>query len=195
MESIYKKIWQLAIPFYKKGRSYDIIQVRWMMKEGDRIADLEKIDKKLLLPLIILHDVGYSKVKIKDPHIKDKDTKRVHMREGAKIAAKILEQVKYDPELAKIIVRYISIHDNWVFGDDWPYKSSREMALFNDLDFLWVTSSFRAFAANGKSMGLTPKNFYKFWESDEKLTRRPFCCSATQKIFDESMRRIKQQLT
>lgn len=41
MEEEYLKIWELAKSYYKKGRSYDIPHIEWMMKEADRLADEE----------------------------------------------------------------------------------------------------------------------------------------------------------
>jgi hypothetical protein len=190
MEQIYLGMWEKAKPFYEKGRVYDIDQVSWMMKEGERIAEIENLDKKLLLPIIILHDVGYSVVGQKNPHIKDKNIKEMHMKEGAKIAEKILEDLNYDTELAEKIVYYISKHDNWVLGDDMPFKECKEMALFNDLEFLFVTSSKQAFKYSAESMGLSEKEFYDFWKTDEKLTRRPFCCEETRKMWKEMINKF-----
>jgi len=62
MEEQYLKVWELAKPFYEKGRSYDIPHIAWMMKEAETIAESEMLDKRILLPIVILHDVGYSVV-------------------------------------------------------------------------------------------------------------------------------------
>lgn len=194
MEEIYQKIWELAKTYYQQGRTYDIPQIEWMTKQADRIAETENLDKKLLLPLVILHDVGYSVVGQKNPHIKDKETKIIHMKEGAKIAEGVLKEIGYDQKLAEKIVYCISVHDNWVLGDDKPFQESEEMALFNDLDFLWPTSDLEAFSITAQSMDLSPDEFYEFWQKDEKLTRRPFCCPATNQMHKESMAKIKKLL-
>lgn len=81
MEDIYLKLWDLAKPYYLNGRSYDIAHVEWMMREAEIISDIESLDRRLLLPIVILHDVGYSIINDKNPNIKGKETKRVHMRE------------------------------------------------------------------------------------------------------------------
>ena len=162
------------------------------MKEANRIADMEKLNKEILLPIVILHDVGYSVISQKNPDIKDKEIKIVHMKEGARISKEILYKVNYKKELINKITYYISIHDNWVLGDDSPYKESKEMATFNDLDFLWATTSLDIFRRMAESMKLTLTEFYDFWSKDEKLTRRPFCCRYTRKMFLESMKKIKK---
>jgi hypothetical protein len=194
MNDIYKKIWKLAKPYYEKGRSYDISHIGWMMKEADQLADEELLDRRLLLPIVILHDVGYSEVDEKNPNIKSKDSKTMHMKVGAKISRAILNQVNYDPNLAEKIVHYISVHDNWLFGDDSPYQECKEMAAFNDLDFLWPTTSFEMFKTMAESMGKTSEEFYDFWIQDEKLERRPFCCDRTRKMWDSSIKEIKRIL-
>jgi HD domain len=190
MDKVYLEIWKLAKPYYQLGRSYDIPHIEWMMKEADRIADSEGLNKKLLLPIVILHDVGYSSIKQNNPNIKDKVTKIIHMEEGAKIADRILADVDYDKELTEKIVYYISVHDNWLLGDDEPYKECREMAVFNDLDFLWATTSFNVFKGIADSMNKSPKEFYDFWLKDEKINRRPFCCDETREMWKKSIDEI-----
>jgi len=67
MKKVYKKIWESAKPHYKKGRPMDKDHIEWMMKEGMYVCKQEKLNDSLLLPLIILHDVGYSKTPKGDP--------------------------------------------------------------------------------------------------------------------------------
>jgi hypothetical protein len=194
MDKIYLQIWELAKPYYQKGRSYDIPHIEWMMEEANKIADLEKMKKDLLLPIVILHDVGYSKTNQKEPNLKDKKTKAIHMKEGSKIADGILKKVNYNKELSKKIVHYISVHDNWVFRDDSPFKECKEMALFNDLDFLWATKKFSTFETIAKSINMSLKEFYEFWSKQDKLIRRPFCCDYTKEEYSKSMRDIKTNI-
>lgn len=191
----YQKIWEFAKPYYQKGRVYDIDQIEWMTKKAEEIANSIKLNEDLLFPIIILHDVGYSLVDNKNPHIKDKKSKKLHMAEGAKIAQEILKKVNYNLKLSEKICHYISVHDNWVFNDNSPYKECIEMALFNDLDFLYVNSSQYAFEITAKSMNMTQEEFYEFWLHDEKLINRPFCCQYCQDYFDQTMQefRIKYQ--
>jgi len=183
MEDIYSKIWALAKPYYLRGRSYDVPHIEWMMKVAEEIADNEGFDKKILLPIVILHDVGYSAIADKNPNVKGRETKIIHMREGAVIAENILKEVSYDPGLAKKIVRYVSVHDNWILGDDAPFRECREMALFNDLDFIWPQTSPAAFKETAESMGMTSWQSYDFWIHDDKPVRRPFCTPTTKAMF------------
>jgi hypothetical protein len=194
MDKRYLRIWELAKPYYQKGRSYDIPHIEWMIKEADKIADLELLNKDLLLPIIILHDVGYSIIEESNQNIKSKESKKIHMKESAKIAKQILSKIDYPRHLIKKITYYISVHDNWLFGDDKPYQECKEMAVFNDLDFLWVTTSFNTFKITAESMGMNPREFYEFWSKDEKLDKRPFCCDYTRKMWKTSMENIKKLL-
>lgn len=194
MDEVYEKIWKLAKPYYKKGRAYDIDQIEWMLRIGEPIAEEIGADKRILLPLIILHDIGYSAVNQSNPDIKDKSTKIIHMKAGAEIAEKILKECRYDSKLSSLIVYYVSVHDNWVLNDDKPFKSSLEMALFNDLDFLYAQSSIEQFRYCADSMGMKVEEMYYFWMDDEKLERRPFCCRQTRGLFSRLMEERRKEL-
>ncbi len=194
MKKIFQQIWELAKPFYQEGRSYDIEQIEWMVLQAERLSRSLKIEEKILLPLVILHDVGYYQIKEKNPNIKDVKTKKGHMKKGSQIAKKILTQVNYDKELIDKIVYYISVHDNWLLDDHALFRNDKLLALFNDLDFLFVTASFKHFKVTGESIDLEPKEFYKFWKNDEKLTNRPFCCEETSELFKKSMKEINKSL-
>lgn len=194
MNKIYLEIWRLAKPYYEKGRPWDVKHVEWMMKQAEKLAVMEGLDKRLLLPIVILHDVGYSAIREKSVSFNNKSQKIAHMAAGAKIAREILEKVGYDKNLTEKIVYFISVHDNWLLGDDTPFKTCKEMAAFNDLDFLWVNSSFDVFRTSAKAMKMTLKQFHAFWSKDEKLVRRPFCCEYTKKMFEETMKEYEKRI-
>ena len=194
MKKVYKDIWLLAKPFYEKGRVYDAPHIEWMMKEVERISAIEEVDEDLLMPLCILHDVGYSTISEDNPHIKDSNSKKMHMEAGKHIARKILEELGYPPELITRIVEDIGVHDNWCLGDDSPYKKSKEMALFNDLDFLYSVSSLSVLEHQSKSMGKKLEDMMDFWENDEKHSRRPFCCKATKDMYARYIQQRKKEL-
>ena len=73
MEEIYPKIWELAKSYYLKGRPMDIDHVEWMMEQAKVLCQKEDIDKTLLMPLVILHDVGYGET---GPAYFEKDLKK-----------------------------------------------------------------------------------------------------------------------
>jgi hypothetical protein len=191
MKEIYKKIFDLAMPYYLEGRPYDVSQVEWMMTQVEELVKREHLNEDLLMPLCILHDIGYSKVTETNPSPKSKEAKIVHMAEGAKLAREILDEVEYDKTLADQIVRYVSVHDNWLLNDDTPYKECREMAAFNDLDFIYAVSGMPVLKTQAESMQKTETEMLDFWLHDEKLERRPFCCSYTKKMFYEYIDNLK----
>ena len=93
MEKKFLNIWELAQPYYEKGRIFDIPHIKWLMPHALELAIIENLDPSILVPIAILHDVGYSRIDNKNPNIKGLDTKRKHMEEGARIAEQILKKV------------------------------------------------------------------------------------------------------
>lgn len=194
MDNIYSKILELATPYYERGRIYDLDQINWMVGQAEILADKLGLDKTILMPLIILHDVGYAFVNNRNPNIKSQEIKKIHLIEGAKVAQEILNKVDYPEDLSEQIIYFVSVHDNWVFGDDEPYKKSRLLAFFNDLDFLFAQSSLEQFKNDGESMSVPIERMYDFWMNDEKLIRRPFCCPETKAIFEDLMAHRKLEI-
>jgi len=85
------------------------------------------------MPLVILHDVGYAKVPKDNPF--KLDLRKAHMKAGAKIARKILTELNYPKNKVDKIVNYISIHDNWAFGQNDIYTKDKILGTFSDLDY------------------------------------------------------------
>ncbi|MBU1974886.1 MAG: hypothetical protein KKG59_00625 [Nanoarchaeota archaeon] len=180
MKEIYNQIWKLAKPYYEKGRPMDIGHVSWMMVEAEKVCQAEGLDDSLLLPLVILHDVGYAEVPNDNPF--KIDMRKDHMRAGAEIAERILGDMNYPADKKDKIVYYISVHDNWALGDDSVYED-KIMSVFNDLDFTWIV------APNGLE-GLADilekslEETLKWVENDDKPDRRPFATETTKKLFE-----------
>jgi HD superfamily phosphodiesterase len=120
MKKIYLKILELAKPYYEKGRPMDMGHIEWIMKEVLFFCKKENIDDFLLLPLVILHDIGYAEVPKDNPF--NLNLRKAHMKEGKKIAKEILEKLNYSKNKTEKIVDYVSIHDNWAFGDTGIYR-------------------------------------------------------------------------
>lgn len=139
MKQIYQCIWDLAKPYYLKGRPMDVAHIEWMVEVALRIAQDEGLDESLLLPLVILHDVGYSKVKdVVEADYYQLDVRRFHMDEGAKIARQILKEVDYPEHKIDKVVYYISVHDNWAYGEVDLYMDDPVLGTFKDLDYIWL---------------------------------------------------------
>jgi hypothetical protein len=113
---VFKKIYQLARP-YLNTRHNDVhtdisIQLAYQLlrAEGGQ-ADI-------VIPAIILHDVGWQKVppalhlKAFGPKATSPEINRTHEKEGVKIARKILTKVDYDTEKIDEILKIIDGHDS-----------------------------------------------------------------------------------
>ncbi len=190
MKQIYTQIWSLAKPYYLKGRSMDIDHVEWMIKDALLVCEKEQIDDSLLLPLVILHDVGYSGLDSQDPF--SVSSKKQHMKKGAQIADEILQQLHYPKDKIKQITIYISVHDNWLLGDDIVFKKDIVLAVFNDLDYMWMATP-NGFSLFLKLVHKTPQQMIQFLETNEKLIRRPFCTKTTKKLYEHYIAERKKE--
>ena len=185
MKSKYNKLWKLAKPFYLKGRPCDIKHVTWMMKQANFLCKKEEIDESILIPLTLLHDVGYSLTK----HVYyEKDKKKAHMIVGARMAKKLLKKVNYNPQKIKQICSYIKIHDNWIFGETKIYEKDKIFGVFHDLDFLWITTQ-DGFLFMMDLFGKTKDQLIK--ELKQEASQRKFSLKSTKKIFNENIKLIK----
>lgn len=182
MKSVYSRIWRLSMPYYQSGRKTDVLHILWMMDIALMVCKNEQLDDSLLMPLVILHDVGYSGIEEGNPF--NIDIRKAHMAEGAKIARVILESVMYPANKIPIIVQYISIHDNWALGDNAIYKKDIILGVFNDLDFIWMATQ-EGFKAVTEIRGLDPAGMMDFLVNNEKLEKRPFCSKTLAHLFEE----------
>jgi hypothetical protein len=82
------------------------------------LLDKEKGDEEIVIPAIILHDVGWKRVpeelhlKAFGPKATMPKVRRMHEVEGVKIAREILEKINYDQEKIKEILKIIEGHDS-----------------------------------------------------------------------------------
>jgi len=183
MKTIYQKMWELAKPYYEKGRPMDTVHIEWMTKEAEMVCEMEGFDESIFMPLVILHDVGYSQFP------KDKG---MHMKSGAKIAGRILKEIGYpQPKLEKI-VRYVSVHDNWALDDDSVFEDPL-LAAFNDLDFTWTVAP-KGLPAVARMVGKTEKEILEWAEANEKHKRRPFSTKTTSQLYERCVKDRQQEL-
>lgn len=188
MEKIYEKIWELAKPYYKKGREMDIDHVEWMIEKALLVCEKEEIDDSLLVPLVILHDVGYAEVK-GDPF--KRETRKEHMKAGAKIAREILEEVGYDKEKTEKIVYYVSVHDIWALGKIKVYEDL-VLGVFKDLDFIWVITP-KGLPAMLKLTGKNKKEFLDEVKAEAKPAgKEGFSTKTTKKLFEKYLKELNE---
>jgi HD superfamily phosphodiesterase len=112
----YQRILELAWP-YLHTRSNDehtegSVLFAW------QLLDAEGGDPDVVIPAIILHDVGWSRLSDDEqrqafgPPPRRLDLNIFHEQQGAEIAAGILASIGYDPALTDEIVQIINGHDN-----------------------------------------------------------------------------------
>jgi hypothetical protein len=121
METVYDRIYLKAKP-YLDTRQNDIhIQISYDFAKR-LLTYYPEADKEIVLPAILLHDVGWKMVPEEKqlnafgPTVKDKKTQRFHEIEGARIANKILKSLNYNEKLKREIVTIIDGHDTRLKG-------------------------------------------------------------------------------
>jgi HD superfamily phosphodiesterase len=116
MRPIYQKILERAKPFLRtrKNLTHTQIALRYAIKLLKKV----KSDEEVVVPAILLHDVGWKavpkhlQITAFGPNRSNPQALRLHEREGAKMARKILEELHYPPEKAEEIYRIIQGHDS-----------------------------------------------------------------------------------
>jgi len=192
MKKVYQEIWQLAKPFYKKGRKMDVNHIEWMIKDALIVCKKENLDDTIFMPLVILHDIGYSKIKKDDPF--KLDIRRKHMQEGAKLSQKILERINYPKNKSQKIIKYILIHDNWAFGETEIYKNDKLLAVFTDLDFTWMATPI-GFKELMKILKKNKKEMLKYLSSRKTPAKSvPFSTKTTKSLFTAYLRDRRKEI-
>jgi len=182
MKQIYTQIWELARPYYEKGRPMDIDHIEWVMQDAFLVCQKENLDDSLLLPLVILHDVGYAKVPKDNPF--KLNLRKTHMEAGAKIARHILEKLNYPKDKIKKIEYYISVHDNWALGDNEIYKNDIILGAFTDLDYMWMATP-KGFPALMQILNKNKQEMLEYLEVNEKPKNRPFSTKTTKNLYEK----------
>lgn len=135
LKDIYERIWDLARP-YLNTRKNDI-HTEISTDFAQLLLEQEGGEEDIVLPAIILHDVGWKKVpediqlKAFGPNTTMPEWNRVHEVEGAKIAGDILRKVNYQKDKILEIQEIIKGHDSR------KEAISLNDSLVKDADKLW----------------------------------------------------------
>jgi len=194
MKDIYKKILEKALPLYEKGREGDVEHIKWLAEVIMKYVGESEVDYDLLIPVVLLHDVGYSKVS-KGSNPFDLDIRKSHSEEGAKIAEEILSELNYPKEKINEIKRLILKHDNWAFGDD--FADEPVLRIFNNFDFMWMTSE-KGFGIVRKFMKKEPKEFYeqiKEFQRKNKEEGRKWFNEKIEGLYNQLMRERRERFS
>jgi hypothetical protein len=182
MKAIFQKIWELALPYQDQRDDSGHAEVS--LGFAHELVKLEYGNEDVIIPAIILHDVGWSQlVKERRMLIFDKDTKdedkkvlqQEHEREGVRIAREVLQKVNYPEELIPEILEIISGHDTR------KGFISRNEGLTRDADKLWRTSQrcFAAGEARRKAKGNEPEDGKHRKKMEEDFTKPDYFFSDT----------------
>lgn len=141
MKEIFNKIWELALPHQDKRDDPGHAEVA--LRYATELVISEKGNEDVVIPAIILHDVGYSqlpkerRLTVFNMGARDEDKRAVvfeHQIESIKLAAKILRKVNYPEDLTDEILEIISQHDTR------EGFISKNEGIVRDADKLWRTS-------------------------------------------------------
>jgi len=152
LKDIYERIWDLARP-YLNTRKNDI-HTEISTDFAQQLLAQEGGEEDIVLPAIILHDVGWKKVpediqlKAFGPKASMPEWNRVHEVEGARIAGDILRKVNYPEDKIIEIQEIIKGHDSR------KDPLSLNDSVVKDADKLWRYSRI-AVQINENRFGLT----------------------------------------
>ena len=116
MKPIYRKMFEWAKPFLRTRQN--LIHTKIVLRYGISLLEKVKGDEELVVPAILLHDVGWKAVPESlqltafGPNLSNPQAARLHEVEGAKMARKILEGLHYPPKKVNEICRIIQGHDS-----------------------------------------------------------------------------------
>ena len=187
MRAIFDEIWRRAKP-YLNTRKNDIhteISVRF----AEMLLEKEGGDENVVMPAIILHDVGWIKVPEDEQHmgfgpeIQSPRVVKKHELEGVEIAKGILEAVDYKEEKIGEILEIIEGHDSRKETD------SINESIVKDADKLWRFSR-EGFTIDCDRFNLKPMDRVK--KKDLDIDSIFFTDSAKQIARKEIQERLKE---
>jgi HD superfamily phosphodiesterase len=150
---VYERIFNAALPFLQTRQNE--IHTRTCLRFALRLLDEEDGDAGVVVPAVVLHDVGWSRVpehlqlSAFGPNVSRPELRDVHEREGAAIAREILAEIGYCAETSERIALIVSRHDSR------PDAESLEEAIVKDADKLWRYSR-EGIAVDSDRFGATP---------------------------------------
>ncbi len=187
MRPIFDEIWRRAKPYLntRKNEIHTEISVRF----AEVLLEKEGGDEEIVMPAIILHDVGWIRVPEDEQHkgfgpeIQSPSVVKRHELEGVQIAKGILEAVNYEKEKIAKILDIIEGHDSR------KETGSINDSIVKDADKLWRFSR-EGFAIDCERFGLQPTERIK--KKDLDIERIFFTESAKQIARKEIKERIRE---
>lgn len=188
METIYKKMLALAAPYLKKGRRYDFMHTRLLLPCAEEIARKERLDPTIVVPAFIFHDIGWSQVSAAlRKNYRSEKARYAHMRQGATLTRKLLQQLRYPKDKIARIAHIVSVHDYQSEGVGKTLRHKEELTVAS-LDFLWRVTR-PGFHKDLKELQIDPRvhlqNLYRKAKTrklpQQKTLYRIFLCLARER--------------
>lgn len=142
MRDIERRIFELASPYLNTRKNDTHTEICYSF--ALRLLESEPGDHEVVIPAIICHDVGWSKVpediqlKAFGPKGFDHDLRRIHEEQGVIITRGILQQVGYNPLKSEEILDIIDGHDSRLIAitdNDKLVKDADKLFRFNPIGF------------------------------------------------------------
>ena len=154
-----------------------------------RLLAAEGGDPEIVVPAILLHDVGWSRVPEEQqlsafgPNVENPELTKVHEREGARMAEEILAALEYDEGRISEIVSIIAGHDTR------PGSRSLHESVVRDADKLFRLSA-GGFPIDCARFELDPATHLDWLE--EQIDRWFFTATAKQLAREEIRARLEE---
>jgi HD superfamily phosphohydrolase YqeK len=178
MEKLHQKIWDLALKYQDTRNDKGHGQI--VTEFAEKICEMEELNKNVVVPAAILHDIGWSQLNKEDRMYcfqQDRDPEKmfqirlVHQQESVRLGEEILHKVKYTEENIDEILEIISQHDTRT-----DFISKNEAAL-RDADKLWRFSK-NGFNDDVKKSKITPEYYCEKLSKDLELPNYMYFDSA-----------------
>lgn len=156
---VYQEIYERARPHLQTR--HNELHTRIAYQFAMQLLDREGGDPDVVIPGILLHDLGWSRVpedrqlEAFGPVVKEPELTRLHEREGAAMAERILLGVGYPPGQTRKIVEIVAGHDTRL------ESLGLDDSLVKDADKLFRLSG-RGFAIDCSRFGTDPAE-YLLW--------------------------------
>lgn len=159
----HRDLYRRALP-YLNTRFNDIHTLVAYEQAKLLLAHYPLADESVVLPAIILHDVGWKSVPENEqltafgPNISNAALQRLHETEGARIAAAILSELGFDPMKLSEVVAIIDGHDTRTVS------LSLNDQLVRDADRLWRFTP-RGLGIDSRRFGMDPVAHFAWLEA------------------------------
>jgi HD superfamily phosphodiesterase len=140
MDARYQGLWRHAVPLL--GVRSNDVHTQYCYRFAEALCDLHpEADREIVIPAILLHDVGWSTVPADKlllafgPHMRYPELRRQHEIEGARLAREILASIGVPAGRGEAVAEIIDGHDTR------DTALSLEDGLVKDADKLWRYTS------------------------------------------------------